>query len=58
MRFQERMHLEKICLDQFQNDRLSAIINFHMHASYFVNRTRWLDHYYKAKCEISGEDAS
>ena len=22
-----------------------------------VNRTRWLDHYYKTKCEISGEDA-
>ena len=24
----------------------------------FGNRTRWLDHYHKTKCEISGEDAS
>ena len=24
----------------------------------FGDRTRWLDHYYKTKCEISGEDAS
>ena len=26
--------------------------------SYLVNRARWLDHYYKMKCEISDEDAS
>ena len=24
----------------------------------FGNRARWLVHYYKTKCEISGEDAS
>ena len=51
------MHLEKNWLDQIQNDRLSAIIPFHIYPL-FRNRTRWLDHYYKTKCEISGEDAS
>ena len=25
---------------------------------YLVNRAKWLDHYYKTKCEIPGEDAS
>ena len=30
VRFQERMYLEKIRLDQIQNGRLSAIIHFHM----------------------------
>ena len=30
VRFQERMHLEKILLDQIQNGLLSAIIHFHM----------------------------
>ena len=30
VRFQERMHFEKFQLDQVQNGRLSAIINFHM----------------------------
>ena len=25
---------------------------------YLVNRARWLDHYYRMKCEISAEDAS
>ena len=34
----------------------SAIIHFHT-GGYLVNRARWLDHYYKAKCEFSGEDA-
>ena len=29
-RFQERMHFEKIRLEQIQNGRLSAIIHFHM----------------------------
>ena len=43
VRFQERMHFEKI---QFS------------HGRYLVNRARWLDHYYKTKCVISGEDAS
>ena len=28
------------------------------HGRYLVNRARWLDHYYKTKCVISGEDAS
>ena len=28
------------------------------HGCYLVNRARWLDHYYKTKCVISGEDAS
>ena len=30
VRFQERMHLKKIRLDEIQNGRLSAIIHFHM----------------------------
>ena len=30
VRFQERMHFEKIRLDKIQNGRLSAIIHFHM----------------------------
>ena len=30
VRFQERMHFEKIQLDEVQNDRQSAIIHFHM----------------------------
>ena len=29
-RFQEKMHLEKIWLDQIQNGRLSAIIHYRM----------------------------
>ena len=48
VRFQERMHFEKNQLVQVQ---LS-------HGRYLVNRARWLDHYYKIKCVISGEDAS
>ena len=49
------MHLEKFWLYQIQNGHLSAIIHFHIAVG---NRTRWLDHKYKTKCEISGEDAS
>ena len=30
VRFQERMHFEKIQLDQVQNGRQSAIIHFHI----------------------------
>ena len=30
VRFQERMHFEKIQIDQVQNGRQSAIIHFHM----------------------------
>ena len=51
------MHLEKIRLDKIQNGRLSANIHF-SHGRYLVNRARWLDHYYKTKCEISDKDAS
>ena len=40
------MHFEKIQLVQVLNGR------------YLVNHARWLDHYYKTKCVISGEDAS
>ena len=50
------MHFEKNVLEQIQNGRLSAIIQFCM-GRYLVNRTRWLDHYYKTKCDFSGEDA-
>ena len=56
VRLQERMHLEKNRLDQIQNGRLSAIIHFVLPV--FGNRTRWLDHYYKTKWEISEENAS
>ena len=28
------------------------------HGRYLVNRARWLDNYYRTKCEISAEDAS
>ena len=52
------MHLEKFQVDKIQNGRLSAIIHFHMYSRYLVNRAKWLDHYYKTKCVISGEDAS
>ena len=30
---------------------------FTFHGRYLINRARWLDHYYKTKCEISDEDA-
>ena len=53
VRFQGRMHFEKIQLDQVQNGHYSLL-----HGRYLVNRARWLDHYYKTKCVISGEDAS
>ena len=56
VRFQERMHPEKILLDQIQNGLLSAIIHFHV-AVILVNRATWLYHYYKTKYEISGKDA-
>ena len=47
------MHFEKIHLYQVQNGHYSLL-----HGRYLVNRARWLDHYYKTKCVISGEDAS
>ena len=51
------MHLEKIRLYKIQNGRLSDHYSL-SHGRYLVNRARWLDHYYKTKCVISGEDAS
>ena len=30
---------------------------FTFNGPYLVNRARWLDRYYKTKCDISGEDA-
>ena len=53
VRFQERMHFEKNQLVQVQNGHYLL-----SHGRYLVNRARWLDHYYKTKCVISGEDAS
>ena len=46
VRFQGKMHFEKIPFYSL------------LHGRYLVNRARWLDHYYKTKCVISGEDAS
>ena len=57
VRFQERMHLKKFQLDQVQNGRISGHYSL-SHSPYLVNRARWLDHYYKTKCVISGENAS
>ena len=57
VRFQERMHLEKFRLDQIQNGRLLAIIHFYIWPI-FGKPARWLDDYYRMKCEISAEDAS
>ena len=44
------MHPEFVLLYKIQNGELSAIIH-----SYLVNCTRYLDHYYKTKCEVSGD---
>ena len=51
------MYFEKNHFVKVQNGLQSAIIPF-SHGRYLVNRARWLDHYYKTKCVISGEDAS
>ena len=51
------MHFEKNQLDQVQKGRQSSIIHFHI-GCFLLSRARWLDHYYKTKCVISGEDAS
>ena len=42
VRFQERMHLEKILVDKIQNSRLSAIIHLDRPdiAEYHENRSR------------------
>ena len=57
--FQERMHLEKFQVDKIQNGRLSAIIHLDRPdiAEYHENRSRYLHHYYKTNCKVSGEDA-
>ena len=56
VRFQERMHLEKFQVDKIKNGRLSAII--HLDRPDIVeNRSRYLHHYYKTNCKVSGEDA-
>ena len=61
------MHLEKFQVDEIQNGRLSAIIHldrpdiveYHENRSRYLHHdARWLDHYYKTKCVISGEDES
>ena len=59
VRFQERMHLEKIQAHKIQNGRLSAIIHLDSPdiAEYHENRSRYLHHYYKTNCKVSGEDA-
>ena len=50
------MHLEKFRLDHIQNGRLSAIIYFHI-PNILQTVLDLLVHYYKTKCEVSGEDA-
>ena len=45
------MPFKNFRLNRIQNGRLSATIYFHI-------ADIWLDHYYKTKCVISGEDAS
>ena len=53
------MHLEKFQVDKIQNGRLSAIINLDRPdiVEYHENRSRYLHHYYKTNCKVSGEDA-
>ena len=55
VRFQERMHFEKIQL--VPSSKWPPIGHYSLsHSRYLVNRARWLDHYYKTKCVISGEE--
>ena len=58
-RFHERMHLEKFQVDKIQNGRLSAIIHLDSPdiAEDHESRSRYLHHYYKKNCKVSGEDA-
>ena len=53
------MHLEKFQVDKIQNGRLSAIIHIDRPdiVEYHENRSRYLHHYYKTNCKVSGEDA-
>ena len=47
--------LKKIDLIKF---KMAAFSHFSLlHGRCLVNHVRWLDHYYKRKCELSGEDA-
>ena len=56
VRFQERMHRESFLTRS--NSKWPPIGHYSLsHGRYLVNRARWLDHYYKTKCETSGEDA-
>ena len=52
--FQEWMHLEKIRL--LSNLKWSPIGHYLL-AQYLAKRVKWLDHYYKTKCDVSREDA-
>ena len=38
--------MKKFDLIKFKMATFSAIIHFHMHGRYLVNRARWLDHYF------------
>ena len=51
VRFQKSMHLEKILVHKIIHlDRPDI-------AEYHENRSRYLHHYYKTNCKVSGEDA-
>ena len=58
VRFQERMHFEKIQLDRSSSKWPPIGHHSLSHGRYLVNCARWLDHYYKTKCVISGDVAS
>ena len=58
VRFQERMHLKKFQVDKIKNGRLSAIIHLDRpDIVEYENCSRYLHHYYKTNCKVSGEDA-
>ena len=52
------MHLEKFQVDKIQNGHLSPIIHLDRPdiVEYHENRSRYLHHYYKTNCKVSGED--
>ena len=60
VRFQERMHLEKLQVDKIKNGHLSAIIHLDRPdiAEYHENRSRLLHYYYSTNCKVLGEDVS
>ena len=49
----------------FQEQKIFNLMKFTLaayhyllsHALLFLNFAKWLDHYYKTKCEVSGEEA-